>query len=491
MPEIPPIAIGVAGLVLAILLAALLYAKNYVKVPPNQVAVFTGRGKQRIVRGGARFRMPVIERVDIMDLEPFSVQVRASNVYSKDGVPVNVDGVGLIRFGSTDEAISTAVERFLTTPRGTLHEQVQEILTGNLRGIVSQMTVEELNGNRDEFTRRVTEEAGTAFGRIGMELDVLTVQNISDQKGYLDALGRRRAAEVQRDAEIGEAHAQRDAKIAAAQAKQQGDIAQAEADTAIARANRERDIELAAIQAEVEGANARAAQAGPQADAEARKAVVVAEAQAQQARTEAEIQVELLRADRAVEDNWADVVVPADARQQAAVLDAEAARQTTVAEAQADAEATRLAGTADAEARTVAAEASRVELVAAADGERARLLAQADGQAKLAEALRSFDQAALRAQLGPMLIEHLADIVRAAGEPLAGVDSITVLDGGANGSGGLSGFMDQVPNQVGRAAVILRSLGIDLGAILHGQQATEVTANDGDDDVATPAPTSA
>src|ERR1700755_2218316 len=94
------VAIAVAAVVVIFFMVALLYARNYIKVPPNMVAVFTGRGRPKIVRGGARFRIPVLERVDFMSLEPFNIQVSVSNAISSNGVGIAVDVVALIRFGS-------------------------------------------------------------------------------------------------------------------------------------------------------------------------------------------------------------------------------------------------------------------------------------------------------------------------------------------------------------------------------------------------------
>ncbi|WP_255794425.1 SPFH domain-containing protein, partial [Mycobacteroides abscessus] len=87
--------IAIAALVLFVALP-LIYVRNYVKVPPNEVAVFTGRGQPKVVRGGARFKMPGIERVDIMSLEPFNVNINLQNALSNNGVPVNVEAVGLV-----------------------------------------------------------------------------------------------------------------------------------------------------------------------------------------------------------------------------------------------------------------------------------------------------------------------------------------------------------------------------------------------------------
>lgn len=465
-------ALIIVVVVVVLLLIAMIYGKNYVKVPPNQVAVFTGRGKQKIVRGGARFKFPIIERVDIMELEPFNVQVAVSNIISTDGVPVNVDGVGLIKFGSTEEAIATAVERFLTSDREELHRQVQEILAGNMRGIVSQMTVEELNNNREDFRRRVLEEAGTDFQKIGMELDVLTIQNISDPNGYLESLGRRRIAEVRRDAEIGEAAAKRDAQIASAAAKQEGDTAQALADTAIAQANRDRDLELARIQALVDAEKATATQAGPRAEAEARQAVVVAEAAVDRAREEAQVQVEQQRAVRVEEAVKADTIIPAEAAKQATILQAQGDREAAVNQAEATAQAERLQGDAEAAARTAAAAARQAELQAEAEGERARLLAQAEGQEKMAEALGQFTDEAARLSVLPDLIARLPEIVKEAAAPFGNISNLVVVDSNGDGEGASSRLAGMVPDIIQRAVPLLGAFGIDLGKLLGNSTST-------------------
>lgn len=137
--------------------------------------MFTGRGAPKVVRGGARFRIPGIERVDVMSLEPFNVNINLQNALSNNGVPVNVEAVGLVRIGSADEAVQTAVQRFLTSDSNELQRQINEILAGSLRGITATMTVEDLNSNRDTLARSVAEEAGGDLARIGMEVDVLKI----------------------------------------------------------------------------------------------------------------------------------------------------------------------------------------------------------------------------------------------------------------------------------------------------------------------------
>jgi flotillin len=461
--ESGPIVAAVA-VALAFVMLVALFLRNYVKVPPNQVAVFSGRGQPTIVRGGGRFKLPGIQRVDIMNIEPFKVDVDIKNAVSSEGVPVSVGAVALVRFGSAEETIATAVERFLTSEDVTMMEQAREIVSGNLRGIIANMTVEELNASREELSRRVVEEAESSFGRIGMELEVLTIQTIADEKGYLEALGRKRVAEVVRDAEIGEAEAARDSMIRSAEARRLGQTASAEADAAVAQANRDRDLRIAEYTGEVAAQQKKAEQAGPLAQALAQKAVAVAEEQTNAARQEAAIQVERQRALREEQSQEALVVVPAAAKRKAAELEAEAGKIKIVKGAEGDSERVKLLAAGDAERVKLLADAHREELFAQAAGEQAGLEAEAAGKKELAEALNAFSDAAMRLQMYPELIKALPEVATALGQSYAQIDRYVVIDAGGNGDDSTLGkIIAGVPAGVAAVLETMRAAtGVDL-----------------------------
>lgn len=481
------------GIALVVILVASLYARFYIKVPPDQVAVFTGRRGYRVVRGGASFRLPVIERVDYMSLAPFETPLSISGAYSKEGVQVNVEAIALVRVDSTDAAVRTAAERFLNADRARLHTTVQEILSGHLRSIAAKMTVEELNSSREALVSKVSDEAGSDFAGIGMNLDVLTIQHISDDQGYLESLGRKRVAEVKRDAEIGEAEATRDAMIRAAEAKRLGETAKAQSEAAIAEATRDRDLRVAKARAEVEAERARAEQAGPLAMAESRKEVVKAEVAVEEERTRSSIAVEqqeVLRQQQALE---ATVIKPAEAERQASVLRAEGDRLAMVQRAEGSAQSRALEGEGEskrriaiadahqkeleaegegeAKARTLKAEALRAELEAEGAGQKAVLLGEAEGKQKLAEALNAYNTAALQLSVYPELIQKLPEIAASLAAPFAQVDRIVMIDGGSgNGSGGgpMARYGSTVPLLLAQAIETLRAVGLDLPGLLSG-----------------------
>lgn len=460
----------VAGLLLFVALP-IVYVKNYIKVPPNEVAVFTGRGTPKVVRGGARFRVPGIERVDIMSLEPFNVSINLQNALSNNGVPVNVEAVGLVRIGSADEAVQTAVQRFLTSDLTVLQRQINEILAGSLRGITATMTVEDLNSNRDTLARSVVEEAGSDLARIGMEVDVLKIAGISDANDYLKSLGQRRIAEVKRDATVGTAEAERDSQIQSAKARQAGSVAQAEADTAIAVANQKRDVELARLRAQTEAENAQADQAGPLANARAQKDVGIATEQAEAARVQARTEVEQRRSEQAQAALQADVIAPAEAQRQADIARAEGQRQSAILAAQASAEAARQAGQADADARKAAADALRVERQAEADGIKAKLFAEAAGKKEIAAALNTYSPEAARLQTLPDVLASVVKATEAAAMPLAEIERLSIIGGSGDTRDAIGGLLGVSPLAIAQVVETLKSSGIDLAALLSRPEA--------------------
>ncbi|MFD6196037.1 flotillin family protein [Mycobacteriaceae bacterium NPDC060252] len=474
------VTIAIAALVIFVALP-LIYVRNYIKVPPNEVAVFTGRGQPKVVRGGARFKMPGIERVDIMSLEPFNVNINLQNALSNNGVPVNVEAVGLVRIGSNDEAVQTAVQRFLTADLSELQRQINEILAGSLRGITATMTVEDLNSNRDSLARSVVEEAGGDLSRIGMEVDVLKIAGISDRNGYLESLGQRRIAEVRRDATVGTAQAERDAQIQSAQARQAGSIAQAEADTAIASANQKRDVELARLRAQTEAENAQADQAGPLAQARAEKDVGIAREQAEAARMQARTEVEQRRTEQAQAALQADVIAPAEARRQADIAIAEGSRQAAILKAQADAEAERQKGSAEADARKAAADAFRIEqqaaadgtkakLIAEADGIKAKLLAEADGKKEVAAALNAYTPEAARLLTLPDILASVVQATEAASKPIGEIERLSIIGGSGDAQDALGTLLGVSPQAVAKVIESLKVSGIDVADLLNRTQ---------------------
>jgi flotillin len=488
-----PVLIAAIAIVGALLLAVYSVAKLIVKVPPDELAVFTGGGKSgtgetrrnvTYVRGGRRVRIPLLHQVDWMSLKPMTVAVQLTDVFAGDNVQVSIDGVAVIGYGMDEQSAVTAATNFLHYTPEQIHAAVREVLIGQIRGVVANMTPEQLNQDRATLQEKLTEAANAEYLQFGMRVMSFQIQQISDNAGLFDALGKKRVADAVAQAEEDVAAAEKRARIAKAQADREAQQAEAEAAAKVAEAERDRDVRLAIARAETESERARTQQAGPLADAEAQQAVVEAQVAVEQREMQAKLALEAARLETRTKALEVDVVAEARAARLKAVEDAEAAKITTVKAAEAQAEALRakaaadkaaavLEGQGDAEAQTALAAARLAELEAEAAGDKAKRMAEADGtgallsaqaagQRELAEAMLVMDERAERVQLLQQLIPALESVVGAAAAPFGEIDSIMMIDsGGGEGGGTLERYSTSVPTAVGTAMTVLKSFGLD------------------------------
>lgn len=484
---------------LAIMIAAALFSRNYLKVPPNLVAVLSGRKRKladgrsvgyRMVRGGAALRIPLLEKVDYLSLNVLTIPLEIKRAYTLQGVPVSVKAVANVKIRSDETSLHAAAERFLGMSPLDIQKVIFQTLEGHLRSILGTLTVEEVNSDRTTFAQKLTSEAANDLEKMGLGVDVLTIQEVSDDEEYLNALGKRRTAEVKRDATIGEADATRDAKIRSATALQEGERAKLDAEGEIAEAQRDFNIRQAQYQAEVETEKARAAQAGPLAQARARQAVVAEEVKVDRTRTQEMIAVqeqEVLRKQRELE---ATVLKPAEAERQAtiiraqaskeaAVLEADGRRQALIAMAEAEQERLRREGTGRAAALESEgrAEAAKIEAIGLAQAKaiEAQGVAEAAAILQKAEAWKQFNDAArLQTILEklPAIIESSSGVFSAIAAPLGNIDKMVVIDNGGSGNGngtgsaGLNKIAQSGPAVVFGLLQQMQALGLDVPTIM-------------------------
>ncbi len=323
------------AVVLVLLLVAAVFivvtvVRNLYVCSPSEVLIFSGRrwktpeGKElgfRVVRGGRGMRVPLFEVVDRMQLTNMAIELAVQGAYSKGGVPLNVTAIANIKIPSEEPLLHNAIERFLGYPQRQIMLIAKDTLEANLRGVIAELTPEEINQKKVVFQQKLIEEADRDLMRLGLVLDNLQIQNISDDVGYLTSVGRVRGAKVRRDAAIGEVRARATAAVQKAQNIMNAEISKIEADVQVARKENERRIVEATTKREAVIAEVRG-----QVQAE------VAEARAQLKAWDA--RVEQVR--RKLE---ADVVAPADAQRQKAEAEAKAQASKVIAQGRAAAAA--------------------------------------------------------------------------------------------------------------------------------------------------------
>ena len=507
MNEVLLIPVIVITVVVGFLISLMLLSRNYIKVSPNQAAVISGRKRKladgvvvgyRQVRGGATLVIPFLEKVEYLDLNVITVPLTTTRAYTLNGVPISVKAVANVKIKGDDESLRSAAERFLGMPQEEFHRLIFQTLEGHLRAILGTLTVEEINNDRQTFAQKLATEAAGDLEKMGIGMDALTIQEISDEEGYLDSLGKRRTAEVKRDAEIGEAEAKRDSKIKASQALQEGEKVRLSTEALIAQSTRETEIQRAQVQAEIERERATALQAGPLADAQARQKVVAEEVRIEKIRTQEQIAVqeqEVLRKEKELEATIVKqaeaerraAVLRAQGEQEAAILAAEGRKQAQIAQAEAESQtlqregqgraaAVEAEGRAEAE-RTRAiglAEASKIEAqgLAQAKAIEAQGLAEAVAIKEKAAAWREFNDAArLQTILEklPGIIEATAPVFRAVAEPLGNIDKIVMIDNGGNGNGnggGINRLAQTGPTVIFSLLQQLQAMGLNVPDVL-------------------------
>ncbi|MDQ3640316.1 MAG: SPFH domain-containing protein [Actinomycetota bacterium] len=417
----------ILGGVLAVVILAILASIRTLIIicPPNRVAVISGRSRQlsdgrtvgyRAIRGGRTLRVPLLERVSWMELNTIPIEVSVQNAYSRGAIPLHVQGIANVKVSSVEGLLQNSVERFLEVPQSEIAAIAKETLEANLRGVLATLTPEEVNEDRLKFAQTLIEEADDDIKTLGLELDVLKIQNVTDEVGYLDSVGRRQTAEVLKEARVAEAQRKAEAEESEALSRQRAEIATAQADLKIVEQQNALRVRQAELEAIAGAAEAEAKVAGE-------KAKVVAE---QELETE-RVKLETRRLEAYV-----------------------------VAPARADLEAKELAAKADA-AKIIEEGNAQIEVFQ-------RLVEQY--QAAGADAQRVFVLRML-----PELIDKIVSTVGAVD-----IDKVSIIDSGGQGSG-IPGFMGQLPAAViGLAEQLENATGVDLLKALRPDAVDSPTA---------------
>lgn len=500
MGEISLALLAVIGVsVLALLIVVGVLINQYKRCPSNRILVIYGKvggGRSaKCIHGGGAFVIPVIQDYQFLSLQPMPIEINLTGALSKQNIRVNVPSTFTVAI-STDPAImNNAAERLLGLDERQIKEQAQEIILGQLRLVIATLTIEEINRDREVFLQQVNKNVAAELHKLGLELLNVNVRDITDASGYIEAIGKKSAAEAinkarvevaeqERFGAVGEAKAVRERTVQVALEATETEkgqkeaertmrmaTAQLEAEAAIAeaQANRKKTIDIAAERAEAEVGVKRA---------EAQQRISVAELEAETAAKE-----NLARA-AVIESNAMLAERQAAAQQRAEVAKANAEREILIAQRQretallekeelvrqeveklkrqvdADAEAERIRRVAQGEA-----DALLLKYKADADGVKQLLLAKAEGYHNIIRACGNDPDTAAKL----ILLEKLETIVEKQVAAIANlkIDKITVWDAGGNGDGSSTAhFIRNFVASLPPLQEIARQAGVELPAYL-------------------------
>ena len=299
---------------------------------PNEVLILSGGTHKvgekvvgyRAIRGGRAVRIPLLESVDRIDLSNIPIEILVKGAYSKGGIPLNIQGIAHVKLPGEEPRLSNAVERFLGRNRAEILAVARETLEGNVRGVLAQLTPEQVNQDKAAFADKLLDEAEHDLHRMGLVLDTLKIQNVTDDANYLNSSGRMSGAKVRMQASVIEARTQAEAAEQKADNWARSEVAKIDADLSIARAETDKRIK----------------------DALSKREAMIFEARgqvlAQIAQARAEISRQTARALQVERQLVADVIQPADAERRYYEEEARGEAAKIIELGKAEAEALRL-----------------------------------------------------------------------------------------------------------------------------------------------------
>jgi flotillin len=281
----------IGGGAAVLILIGLAWIKSFLHIcPPNEVLIFSGRrrkmadGTQRGFRpifGGRGWRMPIVEKVDRMSLSIMEVPIQTRNAYSKGGIPLAMDAIANVKISSDPQVVGNAIERFLGRDPAEIRRVAKETLEGHLRGVLARLTPEEVNEDRLKFADELLRESELDLNKLGIHLDTLKIQHVSDEVHYLDSIGREAIANVVMEAEIAESDMKRQAELAEAENDGRARVIEANVQAQVLQMRNELRRIQAELESEVRSEEERTLAA-------AREARAKAEQELQQVRAEVE-----------------------------------------------------------------------------------------------------------------------------------------------------------------------------------------------------------
>jgi flotillin len=459
----------IGAFVLLLLFFLVFVIKQYKRCPSNRILVIYGRvgtnKAAKCLHGGGAFVIPLIQDFAYLNLEPMVIEIPLEGALSYNNIRVNVPSTFTVGIATEPVLMQNAAERLLMLDDRKIRDQAQDIILGQLRLVIATLSIEEINRDREKFMHLIHENVTQEINKIGLELINVNVRDITDESGYIVAIGQRAAAEAierakvevaeqVRDGATGEAVAVREKTINVAreqamavegekeaERKQRVAVAQLEAQAVTGEVESKRDLEIATAEREAETISA-------QKRAEQQQRIQVAQAEA------TAVDGENTSSANIAESNAKLAEIAAEAKRRGEVATAKATEAILIAEREQE-----LARLSKEELAPQEIEKKRIEIAAEAEAEKqrreakgeadailARYLAEAEGTQKVLEAKamgyrKLVEACGSHPQIAPtlLMIEHLPQIVSEQVKAIQNlkIDKITVWDSGGSGRNGI------------------------------------------------------
>lgn len=457
-----PAAVILGAAVVALLAGlAMLFVNRYVRCPANKILVISGRvageGAARCISGGGVFVWPVVQEYEFLSLDPVRIDVKLPDALSLENIRISVPSVFTVAIGIEEIVRQNAAIRLLTLSHEQIESTARDIIIGQLRAVIATMSIDQINRDREAFLQRVQHQLEPELMKVGLTLLNVNIQDLRDESGYLEALGKQAAAQAIQKArgDVAEQEKQGAIRVANAEREQSVNVAetQKERDIGLQQATRERAVGIAAIQKEQTVGEQQAAFERDVAvkEAEREKRVAVAAADATAIAGEADAQAKIARTQATL-----------------AVTRAEASQQSEIAQRTANAEIQRVEN--EAQARAAIARAERVEaerraeLEAPAKAEKARMIVQAEADAERVKIAAKAEAEATFARLDAEARGNLSIMEKKA----EGLQKMVAAAGGNPDAAYRLLFLEQMPQVTETLAGAIANIKFDKVVLWNG-----------------------
>jgi len=477
--HVPSDVLIVSSLIVLMMFAAFgIFARLYRKVGPNEALVVYGFRKTRIRKGHGTLVVPMLENCRELSLELMSFDVAPQqDLYTKQGVAVTVEAVAQIKVKSDDESILTASEQFLTKTPPQREGLIRLVMEGHLRGIIGQLTVEEIVKQPEMVSDRMRSTCADDMSKMGLEVISFTIKEVRDKNEYITNMGRPDIARIKRDADVATAEAERDTAMRRAVAQREAAVAKAQADQERVIAETASQAKQAEATRDMDIKKAQYLEITKRQQAQADKAYEIQTNVMQQQVIAEQVKIEQIEKEQQVKVQEAEILRREKELIATVLKGAEIERQRI--ETLAQAEKQRLLFEAEGKAGSIQKQGEAEASIIFAKGE-----AEAKAMNVKAEAFQEYNQAAVIDKL----ISGMPEIVRALATPLSQVDRITIVSTGDGNSAGAHKITGDIAQMAAQVPALFEALsGMNLQELLSkvrviGDKAPKPILDGGGDD---------
>jgi flotillin len=455
------------GTALLLFLTLIGFISRYRRCPSDRVLVVYGRvgaGRSaRCLHGGAAFVWPVIQDYKYLDLHPMSIDIQLNNALSKQNIRVSVPSTFTIGVTTDADKLGNAAERLLGLNNAQTTQLAKEIIFGQMRLVVATMRIEEINSDRDRLIEAITNNVSTELEKVGLRLINVNIQDVTDESGYIEALGKEASAKAIADAKIKVAQAERDAEIGKADADREMTISVATAQAEAISGKNDAQMQIAQSNSALRIKQAEAART-------AQIAENLAKADIERQTFEATTKAQQSRAEMQRKQQYAEQVVPAEIAKEAAVVQAQAdAQRITIA---AEAEGKRIVTIKQAEA--VAADAESKKILALKQAEGQGIKAVLEGRAEGFRQLVASSGGNAGEAVIVLVADQLPSLVDAQMKAISNlkIDKVVVWGGAENGKSGISSLLKDLITGLPPVTDLAKAAGVELPAVLGHVQSS-------------------